>query len=155
MELIWTNDLSVENIALDNAHKEALGIINRITRQIESGDVAALPEAFKLLEESLCAYFADEENIAQTLGIDFIKHGLAHQRMLNKIRRIKDELAAKNGNWSKLEEIRYIDSLKYYLIRHIREESNPLKTALKTNFYSPNPPSVNSGLTQMKSLSVC
>lgn len=121
MELIWTNDLSVENIAIDNAHKEALGMINRIVRQIESGDVVALPEAFKLLEEGL---FAVEENIAQTLGVDFIKHGLAHRRMLNKIRRIKDELAAKNGNWSKLEEIRYIDSLGYYLIRHIRDVSN-------------------------------
>ena len=54
----------MKNTAIDNTHKEAVGMINRIARLIESGDVAALPEAFKLLEKGLCAYFAIEKNIA-------------------------------------------------------------------------------------------
>lgn len=140
MELIWTNNLSVQNRAIDNAHKELIGMINRIAQLIESGDIATLPEAFKLLEESLCAYFSIEKNIAQTLDVGFIKHELAHQRMLNKFRRIKDELTTKNGKWSNLEEIYYVDLLEYYLIRHIRQESEPLKAVLAQISIASKPP---------------
>lgn len=143
MELIWTNNLRMGNRVIDHAHKELLSIVNRIARSISAGDVADLSEAFKLLEKNLCAYFVVEGNIAQTLNSDFTQHRLAHQSLLNEVRRIKDGLMTNNGKCSKFEEICYVNSLGYCLIRHIKEECKPLKTVLRRNTYNFNPAYVN------------
>ena len=121
----------MKNTAIDNTHKEAAGMINRIARLIESGVVAALPEAFKLLEEGLCAYFAIEKNIAQAVGFDFTEYSAAHQELLNDFQRIKNWLLEKNGMWTKFEEKGCIDSLKNCMVRHIKEDGKPLKVVLK------------------------
>lgn len=139
MELSWTNELSVGNRVIDYAHKELLGIINRIVRSIVAGNVADLSEAFQLLEKSLCTYFVVEENIAQALNFDFAQHRREHQSLLNKFRYIRDELMAQNGMWSKFEEKCYVDSLRYCLIKHVKEDGKPLKILLETNFYNFNP----------------
>lgn len=139
MELSWTNELSVGNRVVDYAHKELLGIINRIVHSIVAGNVADLSEAFQLLEKSLCTYFVVEENIAQALNFDFTQHRREHQSLLNKFRYIRDELMAKNGMWSKFEEKCYVDFLRYCLIKHVKEDGKPLKILLETNFYNFNP----------------
>ena len=143
MKLSWANDWSVGNRFVDYAHKELLGIINQIVRSVVAGDVAALSEAFQLLEESLCAYFVVEENIAQALNFDFTQHRREHQNLLNKFRYIRDELMDKNGKWSKFEGKCYVASLRHCLIKHVKEDSKPLKIMLETNFYNFNPVRVN------------
>lgn len=147
MELTWTNELSVGNRVIDYAHKEVLRIINRIVHSVVAGDVADLSEAFQLLEKSLCICFITEENIAQALGFDFTKHRQAHQSLLNEFRRIKFELMAKNGKWSKFEEKCYVDSLSYCLIKHVKEDGKPLKIVLETNFYDFYPDCANNTST--------
>lgn len=139
MTYTWTKQLSIGNRIIDSTHKEALGIINNIVRSIAARDVAALLEAFELLENGLRAYFVVEKNIAQAVNFDFNQHELAHLHLLNKLHCVKDELTDKSGLWSDDEVENYSHSLWNCLIQHIKKDSQPLKIVLDTHFYDFNP----------------
>ncbi|MBI5439201.1 MAG: hemerythrin domain-containing protein [Nitrosomonadales bacterium] len=139
MKMAFTKQLSVGNRAIDSAHKEVFGMIDRIARPIAARDIAALSEAFDLLENCLCVYFSVEENIARALDFDFTKHKLAHQDLLKIFRRIKDELTAADNRSSEFERKDCIGYLRDCLIRHIKEDGRPLKMVLETHFYDFNP----------------
>jgi len=139
MAIVWTNQLSVGNRMIDAIHKEVFDMINRVVHSVKAKDQAALTEAFEQLENCLCNYFAVEEKVAQAIGFDFIKHRLAHQYLLNELKRIREELRAKNNAWSKFEQNTYIDLLRYCWIRHITEDAKPLKIVLETHFYDFKP----------------
>ncbi len=135
----FPHELSVGNSVVDSEHKKLHGIVQRIANIIASGELIALPEEFKRLENSLCAYFVIEENIAQEINFDFNQHKLAHQYLLNNFKRIRDELMAKNGMWSKFEEAGYIYSLMVYLDRHIKVDSISFKAVLGAQLYGFKP----------------
>ena len=136
---IWTKQLSVGNRVLDSEHKKLHGIIDKIASSVVARNVAALPELFELLEDCLCAYFSVEENIARAVNLDFTRHQLAHQRLLDELQRVKEELTAKNGMWSDEEGGDYAYSLMDYLIQHIKEDGRPLKIVLDACLYDFNP----------------
>ncbi len=133
--MLFSHELSVGNRIVDSEHKKLHGIIKGIANIIADGELTALPKEFELLENSLCAYFVVEENIAQEINFDFSQHKLAHQYLLNNFKRIRDELMAKNGMWSKFEEDGYIYSLMVYLDRHIKVDSKSLKAVLDSQLY--------------------
>lgn len=139
MNIEHTRQLSVGNRAIDSAHKEVFGMIDKVAGSIMERNMAALSKTFGLFENSLYTCFSVEENIAQAAGFDFAQHKLAHQDLLNEFQRIKNWLMAKNGTWSKFEETGCIDSLRNYLLRHIREDAKPLKIVLETHFYDFKP----------------
>lgn len=131
----WTKQLSIGNRILDSEHKKLHGIINQIVCSVIARNVAALPEAFELLESCLYDYFAVEENIARAIGFDFTQHKLAHQHLLNEFQHIKGKLTAKNGMWSDEEGKNYAYSLMNCLIQHITQDGKPLKIVLDTCLY--------------------
>lgn len=110
-----------------------------IAGPLETRDVAALSDAFELLENRLCAYFAVEESIAQALDFDFTRHNLAHQNLLYKFRRIKDEIFALTGVLSKGYVECRISFLEHELIQHIRIDDKPFKAILDTQLYDFRP----------------
>lgn len=122
---------SVGNRILDSERMNLYDIIDGIDSLIVARDVAALSEAFELLEDRLRVYFVVEENIAQMASFDFTQRRLAHQRLLNEFQRIKNGLMAKNGIWTKFEKEGYVNSLKKCLIRHIAEDGKPLEAVLR------------------------
>ncbi|MDO8465134.1 MAG: hypothetical protein Q7S46_07775 [Gallionella sp.] len=136
--MIFSKVLSLGNRAIDSEHKKIHDLINKIA---DLRDAAALLKAFELLEINLVAYFVVEENIARAIEFDFAQHGLAHQGLLNDVHFIKNEMMAKNGLFSKIEEKGYIDSLWHCLIRHIKEDGKPFKAVLGTYFYDFDPDS--------------
>lgn len=129
------SELSVGNRILDSKHKELYELINGIVSLINARDVVALPAAFEILENSLCAYFAVEENIAQAVNFDFSQHRLAHQNLLNTVQRMKEELMPQDGQWPESEGHACIGFLRDCIIQHIADESKPLKIVLSTNSY--------------------
>lgn len=137
--MAFTHELSVGNRVIDSEHEKIHTLIDTIASLIRAGEVAALTEAFELLENSLHTYFAVEENIAEALHFDFTQHRLAHQHFLESLRRIRDVMMCKAGMWSESEEKGYIGSLKACLIRHIKEDGKPLKAVLNTQFYDFKP----------------
>ncbi len=135
----FSKDLCVGNRIIDSEHKMLLNMINVIARSIAVKNVDVLSEAFDLLENSLCAYFVVEERIAQALNFDFKQHKLAHQNLLNKFKRIKDELMAKNGQWSRSEEEDFIYYMNDCLINHIKVDGKPFKAVLDAQYYDFRP----------------
>ena len=138
----FSKELSVGNRFLDSEHRQLHKMINEIISLIEAGDVAALSEAFALLEIYLSAYFLDEEQIAHAIGIDFTRHRHTHQEIQSELKRIKDAVIAKNGNCPEHEKDNYIDTLRYCLFKHIKEDSRPLKILLDTQLYDFKPDNV-------------
>lgn len=134
---IWTGELSVGNRLIDSEHKKLHDMVNRLMNSISARNVAALHEAFEQLEDCLCAYFSVEERIAQAVSFDFTQHRLAHQHLLNEVRRIRNELTASNCGCS--DDENYARCLMICLIRHIKEDAKPLKTVLDTHLYDFNP----------------
>lgn len=139
MIAIWTNHLSLGNRTIDSAHEHILSIINRVGDLIEARDRAALTETFKLLENSLCAYFEVEKKIAQVIKVDFTQHNLAHQHLLNDLQCMRYILAEKNGMWSDREVKSFIIPWAKRFIQHIKIEGESLKIVLSTHFYDFKP----------------
>jgi hemerythrin-like metal-binding protein len=137
----FSKELSVGNRILDGEHKKLHEIINGMIHAVASRDVTMLVEAFELLENSLYAYFAVEENIALAVDFDFEQHRLVHQGLLYKFRHIKNELLTRNDTQPALDDKHYIDALKNCLIRHIKVDDKPLKAVLETHFYDFKPDS--------------
>lgn len=139
MDFSCTKQLSVGNRIIDFEHKKILGMVNIIECLIKISDGSALSGAFKLLEDYLCEYFLIEEYIAQVINFPFTQHELAHRSLLNEAQRIKNELAAHNGMWSDTAAKHYSKLLRDCLIKHIKEESMPLKIMLDTQLYDFKP----------------
>lgn len=104
-----------------------------------AGQARAMAEGFHLLDDLLYHYFEVEEAIAKAIGFDFTQHQLSHQRLLKRIYSLKDEVMAEQGGRSKAEAKEYADSLADCLIRHIKEDGQPLKMVLDTHLYDFRP----------------
>jgi len=136
----YYNSLSVGNRSIDSEHQKLSAIINDISQLILVNHTVALSVAIKMLADCLHECFFVEENIAQAVNFDFTKHKLTHQALLNNFRAITDKLISQNGNLSKLERKVCIDSLNELLIKHIKNDSKPLKEVLDTHLYDFKPP---------------
>jgi len=97
-----------------------------------------------VLENNLRTYFSVKEDFAHAVNVDLTQHKQAHQNLLSKFRHIKNELIEQNGAWPKVAEKRYLDSLRYGLFQHIKEDCKMLKILLETNFYDFKPNKMNS-----------
>ncbi len=139
MDISWTKQLSVGNRVIDSAHKELLGMVNRMGYLVKVKDCSAIAEEFKLLEERLRAYFAVEESIAQAVNFHFASHKLAHQSMLDQFQRTRGDLAAMNGMWSDDDGEKRCCILRDRLVKHFKEESARLKLVLDTHLYDLQP----------------
>lgn len=76
------------------------------------------------------------------VGIDFTRHSHTHQEIQSELKRIKDAVIAKNCNCPEHEEDNYINTLRYCLFKHIKEDSRPLKVLLDTQLYDFKPDNV-------------
>lgn len=139
MSFLWTSQLSVGNRIIDSTHKKIFDMVDWIECLIKASDGPALSDAFKLIEDYLREYFSVEEYIAQAINFPFTQHKLAHQCLLNEVQRIGNELATNNGIWPDTAAKHYSKLLRDCFIRHIKEESKPIKIMLDTQFYGFKP----------------
>lgn len=139
MSFLWTKQLSVGNRIIDSTHKKIFDMVDRIECLIKVSDGSALSEAFKLIEDYLGEYFSVEEYIAQAINFPFTQHKLAHQCLLNEVQRIGNELVTNNGMCPDTAAKHYSKLLRDCFIRHIKEESKPIKIILDTQFYDFKP----------------
>ena len=133
------NLLSIGNRAIDSEHQKISAIINDISQLILVNHIVALSVAIKMLADRLQEYFFIEEKIARSVKVDFTKHRLAHQALLNNFRVITDKLINQNGKLSSLERKVCIDSMNELLIQHIKSDSKQLKEVLDTHLYDFKP----------------
>jgi len=140
----FSKELSVGNRFLDSEHRLLQKMISEIIGLISAGNVAALSEAFSLLEIYLSSYFIDEEQIAHAVGIDFTRHRHAHQKIQSELKLIKDAVIDGECTCPGIEENNYIKTLRCCLFKHIKEDSRSLKTLLDTQLYDFKPDCVTS-----------
>lgn len=134
---VWTGGLSLGNRLIDSEHKKLHNAIDGVKRAVAARDAVALSEIFEQLENGLRACFAVEERVAQAVGFDFTQHRLAHQHMLDEVRRIRDGLASGDCGCTEGED--YARCLMDCLIKHIKEDGRPLKLVLDTHLYDFKP----------------
>lgn len=143
-DFAWSEQLSVGNAILDSEHRNLISKINNITRMIEAGEAAALPGAFEMLETWLMVHFENERMFAQSFDLDFEQHELAHQGLLDELRRWRDELAAKNWAAPNSRTKSHYQLLHDRFIKHLAEDDMQMKPAFWNCRYDYIPPGKNS-----------
>lgn len=143
-DFAWSEQMSVGNAILDSEHRNLINKINNLLRTIEAGNATALPDAFEQLETWLLVHFENEEMFAESIGLGFEQHELAHQRLLDELRCWKDELAASNWTISDSKTKLHYQALHNWLIGHITEDDMQMKQAFETCQYEYIPPGKNS-----------
>ncbi|MDO8812000.1 MAG: hemerythrin family protein [Gallionella sp.] len=135
ISIVWSKQLSVGNATLDSEHRNLIAKINNVKRVIETGDNAALRDAFWLLESLLATHFENEKMFAQCINIDFDQHELAHRHMLKELQHIRDDLAKKKEVRSDSEAKLHYQLLCDWLIGHITKEDMQMKPILQSYPY--------------------
>lgn len=139
VDFSFTKQLSVGNRIIDSAHKKIFDMLNRVECLIRANNHHALSGTFDLLEDYLADCFLMEEYIAQAVNFPFAQHALAHQHLLNMIQSIKNELASFNGVLPDTASDYYPKLLRDCFMRHIKDESEPMRIILNAQFYDFKP----------------
>lgn len=129
-----SKELSVGNHAIDAEHNRLHNTLTALSTTIAENEVLHIPMMFRLLNTQLSHYFKLEEGIARAISrFDFTLHQFSHERLLTEIDFCRYTLMAKGCILSKLEIEGCTDVLMNCLIRHVKEDGQPLKLALEAH----------------------
>src|SRR5262245_39777776 len=94
--LKWKDHYSVGIEAVDHEHKELIELINRLHDELtREGPIASVESFFGDLFKGISAHFALEERLMREHRYDqFAQHKADHERLLDEIRAMMDELTA-------------------------------------------------------------
>lgn len=136
MGLIWTKKLSVGNVFIDSEHRNLISMARDVRHEARRGDAASLLQAINMLEGWLRIHFANEERIAQTIGLSFDRHRVGQQYLLKEFQRMRNELTSRNAPWSGNAAERFSRHLKNWIIDvHILKLDMRMKPALQAHGY--------------------
>ena len=139
MELDWADHLSVGNAIIDADHKNLIITVNSVEHAIGTKDRAAMSKAFVLLETYMLIHFTNEEKIAEAVNFPFASNKLEHQRCMEEMNAVRDELEKMNGIWSDELANKYIRFLSIWMVDHITKEDMLMKPVLETYPYDFKP----------------
>ncbi len=139
MGLVWSEQLSIGNAAIDSEHKNLLKMINNVEHAIRARDGDALLQAFKSLEEGVLAHFTSEEKLARAINFPFSQNKPEHQYVQQEFRHIRDELVDQHGIWSESAAEYYSHFLSEWMIGHILGEDMQMKPLLQNYPYDFKP----------------
>lgn len=93
--LQWREDFRVGIEEVDFEHRELIELINATHAQVGAGaSLGSLDRALGDIHSAISAHFALEEKIMRGLQYDaFVEHKADHERLLDDIRDIMDEVA--------------------------------------------------------------
>lgn len=117
--------LAVEWQAMDDDHERLFAQLETVKRLCMDTDRLPLHEA-ETLYRVLVEHCALEEGLARAAGLEFGRHGMKHQKMLQTIRKMLDEVIA--GHVDVFSLLRYVD---YWFERHIVDEDRALADQLR------------------------
>lgn len=128
MGLVWREQLSVGNDAIDSDHKHLIEIINLAEQSL----MAKNPSELMFVLDSLTRYskehFVREEKIADAAGYaQATKLHISHNALLDKLDNAKREL---NEEWTDSAVEKFAALLGDWLINHVIKEDLLMKPAL-------------------------
>jgi hemerythrin-like metal-binding protein len=126
--LHWKDHYSVGIEAVDHEHKELIDLINRLHDELMEKGVDLTVEAFfGDLFKGISAHFALEERFMREHRYDqFTQHKGDHERLLDEIRAMMDEVAADE----KIDSAELATRLDAWFSRHFETHDARLHKAL-------------------------
>jgi|SRR5215510_4060007 len=126
--LHWKDHYSVGIEAVDHEHRELIDLINRLHAELmEKGAVLTVEAFFGDLFTGISAHFALEERFMREHRYDqFPQHKADHERLLDEIRGMMDEVAAEE----KIDSAELATRLDAWFSRHFETHDAHLHKAL-------------------------
>jgi len=125
MTIVWRDQMSVGDAAVDNDHRYLISLINSFQTSIQTFDTPAnLLVALNQLGEYAKKHFIREENLQESIGYPGVEsHRGIHGQLLLQL----NDLIKKVGSQDSLEKAgmtkqQFIDFLRHWLIDHVIKE---------------------------------
>jgi len=128
MEFIkWSKEVELNVPIIDKQHKNMVKLTNQLYKELEANKKAQIKKILKLIVDDTKHHFETEERLIEEYKMEnFISHKLEHQRFLNKINGVyqnikvgKSELTIDDLNSIKVWFFNHIDFKDSKLAEHI------------------------------------
>ena len=132
MGLVWREQLSVGNDAIDNDHRHLIDIINHVEQSMGAKNPRDLAAALDSLSKYSQAHFAHEEKIARAAGykqVPDLSH--THEDLIKQLDQLKVEIKAMGKEWSPTVAESFTKLLRSWLIDHVIKEDLLMKPVLQ------------------------
>ena len=127
--IVWSSDLDTGIQVIDNQHKRIVGYINKLDSTRETHDQNAIAVVLDELVDYTLSHFTFEESLMEEAGYPFIRgHKRVHQLF---VKRIGDYVQRFKMGEDITDEL--LNTLKAWLINHIRSDDNDYVEIVKTN----------------------
>jgi len=132
MSLVWREQLSVANDAIDNDHKHLIEIINLVEESMLDKNRNKLATALNTLVEYSQIHFEREEKIAEAAGYTQTPHlHDTHQALLKQLEKVQGEMDGIGQEWSDETAQHFTTFLRAWLIDHVIKEDLLMKPYLE------------------------
>lgn len=129
MSLVWRDQLSVGNNAIDSDHMHLIEIINQAEQSLRAKNPSELMFALDNLSKYSKEHFVKEEKIANAVGYaQAHKLHQSHNALLSKLDQAKLEL---NNYWTDSAIEKFSALLREWLISHVIKEDLLMKPILE------------------------
>ena len=132
MSLVWREQLSVGNDAIDSDHRYLIEVINQVERNLEAKNQDELSASLDSLSKYSQEHFAREEKIAHAVGYGKAHQlSLSHEILFKQLDQAKREIRAMGKSWSSEVVENFVDFLRNWLINHVIKEDLLMKPSLQ------------------------
>jgi len=135
--IVWTSDLSVGVVEIDDQHKELFARINRLFGAIDANVAEAeLRKLFLFLESYVVEHFGNEErymdDFAMHIYPDTEHHKSEHKAFIRDLNEYKNDLAAADPSAQFIEEFK--KWMRNWWMIHIQSIDKGLGKSLQAAF---------------------
>jgi len=130
--LLWREQLSVGNDAIDADHKHLIEIINKVEHCLTMKNRSELAVALGSLSRYSSVHFIREIAIAKAVGytqVTDLEH--SHTSLLEQLGEMRHEFDASGPVWSVEAADNFVKFLRDWLIGHVIKEDLLMKPALQ------------------------
>lgn len=117
MQIKWSDKFKSGVAKLDNQHKELIELINKLQRRIiKGGGKEEIGKVIESIYEHKSNHFAEEERLMLDHNYpQYEQHAKEHGEMLDKLSKLKEDLAAGNN----MATVELTGFLSDWLVNHI------------------------------------
>ncbi len=131
MSLVWREQLSVGNDAIDADHKHLIDIVNLVEESMAGKNRSKLVAALDNLTEYSLIHFDREEKIAEAAGYTQTPHlHESHEGLVKQLEQMKGEVDAMGQEWSDETARHFTTFLRAWLLDHVIKEDLLMKPVL-------------------------
>ena len=132
MSLVWREQLSVGNDAIDADHKRLIEIINMVEPSLGTGNRRTLSVALTKLSQYSQEHFVREERIAAAAGYPQVPQmHQSHEALNHELDKIRHEIGQTGDEWPAARIEHFTKLLRDWLLQHVIHEDLLMKPTLQ------------------------